>query len=91
MGIQISGASLKLVVQFKGAFNLTQVTNYWNDTLKPALATKIVTKLNQGFKTGYTLAKKDSITQLPDGTFEVYGKLILTGEAKNGAVLLVIA
>lgn len=84
MGIQINQAILKIIVQFDIAFNLTQVTNYWNNTLKPALATIIITKLDQGFKAGYILTKKDGVIQLPSGRFEVYGKLVLTAEAKDG-------
>jgi hypothetical protein len=87
MGIQFSFLGLKIVVIFNVAFNLTQVTNFWNNTLKPNLATILITKLDQGFKVGYTLGKKDSIHQREDGKFEIYGKLWLTGEAKDGLTI----
>jgi len=84
MGIQVTKAVLKIVVAFNSPNNLTQVTNFWNNTLKPALATIITTKINTGFKAGFTFNKADRVTLRPDGKYEVYGKLIFTGEAKDG-------
>jgi len=84
MGIQISQAVLKIIVAFNSPNNLTQITSFWNNTLKPALATIITTKIDTGFKVGYSFEKVDRVTLRPDGKYEVYGKLIFTGEAKDG-------
>lgn len=77
--VTITDFRLKIVVEFDIGNTLAQVTSFFNNTVKPDLATIITTKLDANFDPGYTLDHTVLIHEKVAGTFQIYPRLIFSG------------
>jgi len=77
----VDGLRLKIVVEFDAPFTLTQITNFFNNTVKPELRDELIPKLDVNFDAGYILNHEVDFTEKSANHFEVYPRLTFSGNA----------
>lgn len=79
LAITLIQRPLKIVIIFNSANTETQIRNYLINTVWPALQTKINTKMDNNFVTGWSKGIKLSVGSLGINEWQVYPKFWISG------------
>jgi len=79
MAITLNQAILKIVITLKSTFTENQIRNYLINTVWPKLETKIDTKMDNNFNTGWSKQVKLKVHKTADDWVDIYPKFTISG------------